>query len=139
MDVQNKKILRLIDANLNRTKEGLRVCEDIVRFIYDERNLTRAFKKLRHDCTKTILQFPIPYRTLVSARDSRRDVGKNGAILEKKKMVWSDLLTSNLKRAEESLRVLEEVSKMVTPKQSSRFQSLRFKLYELEKRVLKQF
>ena len=130
-----KKALRLIDANFNRAKEGLRVCEDILRFAYDEAILTRSFKKLRHECSKVLLEFPVPYRRLVQARAAADDVGKNSVIFEKKKLNWKDLLTSNMKRSEESLRVLEETSKVIAPTESRRFQALRFKLYELEKRV----
>jgi thiamine-phosphate pyrophosphorylase len=56
-----------------------------------------------------------------------------------KKPGWKDLLISNMKRAQESLRVLEESSKIVAPKKSKSFQTLRFRLYELEKKVLKKF
>ncbi|MBI4358309.1 MAG: thiamine-phosphate pyrophosphorylase [Candidatus Omnitrophica bacterium] len=131
--------LRLIDANFNRVKEGLRVCEDILRFIYDDARLTRSFKELRHDCSKIILKFPVPYRVLVKMREARKDVGKNSLISEKKKPNWNDVLASNMKRAQEGLRVLEEASKIIARGASRRFQSLRFSLYELEKRVLKKF
>lgn len=134
-----KKALRLIDANFNRLKEGLRVSEDILRFMYDDRVLTTSFKKLRHDCSKVLLEFPVSYRILVESRSAHYDVGKNSFVGEKKKPRWKDLFTSNLKRAEESLRVLEEASKVIAPTKSRRFQFLRFKLYELEKRALKKF
>ena len=134
-----KKALRLIDANFNRVKEGLRVCEDVLRFMYDDEANTGAFKRLRHKCSKILLEFPIPYQILITNRAANDDVGKDSAIFEKKKPNWKDLFTSNIKRAEEGLRVLEEASKVITPKQSSRFQSLRFELYELEKRVFKKF
>ena len=133
------KALRLIDANFNRLKEGLRVCEDILRFMYDDRALTRSLKKLRHDCSKVLLSFPISYRVLVETREAFRDVGKKSVIYEKKKPKWKDVLSSNLKRAEESLRVLEEASKVIAPVKSRSFQSMRFRLYELEKRILKKF
>ena len=133
------KALRLIDANFNRVKEGLRVCEDILRFVFDERALTARFKTLRHDCSKILIRFPVAYRHLVQERNSHHDVGKRGMILEKKKANWSDLLISNMKRAQESLRVLEESSKIIASKKSKNFQTLRFRLYELEKRVLKKF
>ena len=135
----HQKVLRLIDANLNRAKEGLRVCEDILRFIYDDRKLTSAFKRLRHRCTQVILSFPISYRSLVLARDSDEDVGKRDVVFETKSIRWLDLLASNMKRTEESLRVLEESSKLLARAQSKRFQSLRFQLYELERKVFKKF
>ena len=133
------KTYRLIDANFNRLKEGLRVCEDILRFIFDDRLLTAQFKTLRHDATKILIQFPVSYRTLVQERNSIKDVGKKSVILEKKNLKWTDVLISNMKRSEESLRVLEEASKLIDQKSSKKFQALRFKLYELEKRTLKKF
>ena len=132
------KALRLIDANFNRAKEGLRVCEDILRFVFDDRALTARFKKLRHDCSKILVQFPVPYRALVEKRNSAHDVGKRSFISDQKPG-WRDLLVSNMKRTQESLRVLEESSKIVASKTSKKFQTLRFRLYELEKRVLKKF
>lgn len=132
-----KKTLRLVDANFNRVKEGLRVCEDVLRFIYDDAWLTRSFKTIRHDCSKILLEFPVPYRVLVGMREAQKDVGKNSLILEKKKPNWKDLLASNMKRAQESLRVLEEASKVIKGARARQFQSLRFRLYELERRVLK--
>jgi len=137
--VLREKALRLIDANFNRAREGLRVCEDIMRFVYDDAKFAKAFKKLRHDCSKVLVTFPVAYRDLVVTRNAKDDVGKMTTIREKKRPNWKDLLTSNMKRAEESLRVLEEASKMVALSQSRKFQSLRFKLYELEKQVLEQF
>lgn len=129
--------LRLIDANFNRAKEGLRVCEDILRFKYDHKLLTAAFKKLRHDCSKVLLEFPVPYKAIVKARNSRSDVGKDSLIFLKKKPNWNDILVSNIKRSEEALRVLEEASKVIAPAKSRRFQRLRFRLYELEKKTFK--
>ncbi|MDD5440263.1 MAG: thiamine phosphate synthase, partial [Candidatus Omnitrophica bacterium] len=38
--------LRIVDANLNRTAEGLRVAEDIVRFYLNDRKLQVSFKAL---------------------------------------------------------------------------------------------
>lgn len=133
-----KKVLRLIDANLNRAKEGLRVCEDVTRFVYDHKALTRQFKKLRHECSYALSKFPAPYRDLVRARESQNDVGKDSFLPGKKRPNWPDLLVSNLKRAEEALRVLEETSKVISPGTARQFQKLRFQLYELEKKTFKQ-
>lgn len=134
-----KKSFRLVDANLNRVKEGLRVCEDIVRFIYDDGNLTASFKRLRHDVSKAFLKFPVPYREIVAHRNSRHDVGKAGRISLKRKPDWNDLLIGNMKRAEEGLRVLEEAAKLIFPPSSRNFKKQRFRLYDLEKKVLGKF
>jgi len=135
--VARNSALRIIDVNFNRVKEGLRVCEDILRFQYDDNILTHAFKRLRHDCSQVLLEFPVSYRRLIEARNSADDVGKKSVILEKKKPKWRDLLISNMKRSEEALRVLEEASKIISPASSRQFQKLRFKLYELEQKTLK--
>lgn len=133
-----RSVLRLIDANLNRAKEGLRVSEDVIRFIYNHKSLTQQFKKLRHECSQIILKFPVPLKKLVETRDSTRDVGRDSFLAAKKRVSWFDLLVSNMKRSEEALRVLEESSKVIAPRTAHQFQKLRFKLYELEKRTFKQ-
>ncbi len=132
-----KKLLRILDANFNRVKEGLRVSEDLARFLYEDKALTAAFKKLRHDMTKTMLRFPASYRKLVESRDAESDIGKHSAIQDRKRTSWPDLAILNLKRAEEGLRVLEEMSKIMAVKQTACLQALRFRTYELEKRVFK--
>ena len=39
---------RIIDANLNRSREGLRVCEEVARFHLSSPQLTRELKSVRH-------------------------------------------------------------------------------------------
>ncbi|MBN1688478.1 MAG: hypothetical protein JW893_05210 [Candidatus Omnitrophica bacterium] len=127
--------IRIIDANFNRAKEALRVSEDFARFALKDEKLTASFKKCRHDLTELILELPITYRKMLDVRDSEKDVGRDGWIQDgKKNPEWQDLMTSNLKRSQEALRVLEEVTKSVMPRQSPKFQRLRFRVYELEKR-----
>lgn len=134
-----KSPLRVIDANYNRAKEALRVAEDITRFYLADSRLTGRFKRIRHDLTKALLGFKVPYRRLVAARNSREDVGRKSLVKDKKRPGWKDLLLSNLKRGQEALRVLEEFSKMVEPRKAAAFQRIRFRLYELEKDSLQKF
>jgi hypothetical protein len=44
----NKNTLRLIDANLNRLREGIRVVEDIFRYVYNDKETSSKLKTLRH-------------------------------------------------------------------------------------------
>ena len=44
----DKKLLRVIDANFNRCKEGLRVVEDIFRFCFEDDALRKKIRKIRH-------------------------------------------------------------------------------------------
>ncbi|OGW76463.1 MAG: hypothetical protein A3J52_02120 [Omnitrophica bacterium RIFCSPHIGHO2_02_FULL_49_9] len=126
-----------MDANFNRLKEGLRVCEDVLRFVYEDQRLTASLKRFRHRCSAVMLSLPVTYRKLVSVRESQRDVGKNHSIRDRQLLKWYDLFVSNMKRAQESLRVLEETAKVVVPAHVRKFQSLRFGLYGLEKKILK--
>jgi len=134
-----KNLLRVIDANYNRAKEALRVTEDIARFYFGDAGLTGRYKRVRHDLTKALLGFKVPYRCLVEARNSREDVGRASRVRDKRRPGWKDLLLANLKRAQEASRVLEEFSKMVEPGKAAAFQRIRFRLYELEKESLQKF
>lgn len=123
---------RIIDANMNRAREGFRVVEDIVRFCLNDRNLTKALKKARHDITDIVKDIDL----LLSSRESNSDVGsKFNKILEGGKKDIKGLVISNFRRIEESLRVLEDVSKVFLPKKTNIFKRLRFHVYTLERKV----
>ena len=44
-----ERTLRIIDANLNRMGEGLRVLEDAARFLLNNAVLSEELKTLRHE------------------------------------------------------------------------------------------
>lgn len=126
------KLYRIADANLNRAREGLRVIEDIVRFIAEDKKMTDQLKRLRHDITNTA---GAKIR-LLKVRDSENDTGKAYfPVLEGRKKDIKSLTVSNFKRTEESLRVLEEVSKILNPKKAGIYKKLRFRAYTMEKKV----
>ena len=52
--------IRVLDASLNRATEGLRVVEDYVRFVLDDRHLTEQLKRLRHDLAAGLAQDQAP-------------------------------------------------------------------------------
>ena len=135
-----KKFLRIVDANYNRLKEALRVLEDFSRFFLDDPVSTREFKKLRHDLVRHLSRFPAGYAALLEARDSAHDVGRRSWIQNgHKRPQWKELMVANMKRGQEAARVLEEISKILSPRQSPAFQRLRFRLYELEKKSFRKF
>ncbi|OQX86490.1 MAG: hypothetical protein B6D55_05945 [Candidatus Omnitrophica bacterium 4484_70.2] len=130
------EILRIVDANINRLIEGLRVVEDILRFYYQNKILFGKIRMLRHNLAR--LSFEVWNRKkLVSCRRSREDIGRILDNLEKKRKNIEEVVYFNLQRAKESLRVLEELSKLKDAESSGRFKKMRFKLYELEKQILK--
>lgn len=133
----NKFIYRVIDANFNRLREGLRVREEFVRFSLNDKGLTEEIKKIRNKVSSLYNNFPTQKKSLISAREVNKDVGKAGFAFEKKRPKALDIFWANLQRSKEALRVLEEFCKLGKRDISDKFRKLRFKTYELEKRAFK--
>ena len=129
--MKNQKILRIIDANLNRSKEGLRVVEDFMRFVVSEEKISSEIKKMRHNIDKIARTI---YPRLVSSRDSKSDVFRKTK--EPRKKNGFAVIISNIKRVEESLRVLEEFSKIISSAAGSKFKKIRFRIYDMERDIL---
>ena len=108
----NKKILRIIDANVNRVKEGLRVCEDEVRFFSNNSYSTKEFKTIRHRVTDLIKQAPFTTNALLKSRDVKKDVGRPSNAIEFNRKNTSDIFLANIQRSKESIRVIEEFFKV---------------------------
>ena len=134
--LNDSKLNRIIDANFNRAKEGLRVCEDIGRFILDQKKIASQFKDVRHQLTQIILALKIS--TLIEARDIQGDVGKQTIALESKRSNIADIFYANSQRVKESIRVLEEFSKLRSQTLSAKLKKLRYQIYALEKEVVEQ-
>ncbi len=138
MTLYMEKVARVIDANLNRGREGLRVVEDLVRFLLDDIELAEMLKSARHEITIIAKQLPVNDSELLNSRDSQHDAGKD--INSASEIIRTDIIqiaTANIRRSQESMRVLEEISKLYDAKISLEFKNLRYKLYELEKQVNK--
>jgi len=129
---RNAKYLRVIDANLNRAREGLRVIEDTARFVTENNSAFEELREARHSLDKITRNI---YPELLSQRDSNSDKGRT--IKEEKKRKGAEsLLSANFRRVEESLRVLEEYGKIISRGAAPVFKKLRFKAYALEKEFL---
>jgi len=123
-----KEYLRIIDDNLNRAKEGLRVVEEVARFILNDADHTGKLKAIRQKLSRLPESFP-EISEIISSRDSVSDVGANATLKERKAL--PDLVRANLSRAQEALRVLEEFCDDGMP-----FQALRYETYVVEKEIL---
>ena len=123
-------IYRVIDANLNRLKEGVRVIEDIARYVNNDKTLASKLKEIRHQSRIDDLQ------NLLNSRDSVNDVLRPTVTSEMNRDSLESIIIANYKRAQESSRVLEEMYKIVDPALSENFKSLRYALYQLEKENL---
>jgi thiamine-phosphate pyrophosphorylase len=130
-------LYRAIDANFNRVREGLRVCEEFVRFVLEDKELTEDFKRTRSRISKLYIKFPRYKKALLSSRNVASDVGRKGFPVEKKREGLLDIFWANIQRSKEALRVLEEFSKLEKAGLSDEFRKLRFKTYEIEKRAFK--
>jgi len=127
LDEISPKIERLIDANLNRLKEGLRVVEDVCRYIHDDRNITSKIKELRHQLQGMYSKKRLQYRDIIG------DVQKNSTKSELSRKTVESVIIANFSRTEESARVLEEMFKLKNIEYSKRFKQIRYEIYELEK------
>lgn len=125
---------RIVDANINRAKEGLRVCEEITRFVLNSRALTTELKDLRHRID-LILKRLSSRSVLIRQRDSSGDVGKNIYADELKRKNLKDIFFANCQRVKESIRVLEEFSKLKDVKVAVDLKEIRYRVYEIEKKV----
>jgi len=130
------KINRIIDANLNRVKEGLRVCEEITRFILDNYKFTASLKEIRHKIDFLAGKIYSPAQ-LLAQRRALQDVGRVNSCGETQRANCKDIFLANLQRVKESLRVLEEFSKLTDVKAALGFKRLRYKVYEIEKESFK--
>ncbi|TAM38831.1 thiamine-phosphate pyrophosphorylase [bacterium] len=135
-DLRNDSVHRIIDANLNRVKEGLRVCEEITRFILDDRKLTALFKLYRHEIDAIVKKI-YPVSRLLAGRRSAGDVGRKNSRFELERSGLKDVFWANIQRVKESLRVLEEFSKLKNREAALCFKELRYKIYEIEKKSFK--
>jgi thiamine-phosphate pyrophosphorylase len=122
--------LRIMDANLNRCREGLRVVEDGLRFVLNDGFLYKKVRRIRHNVDKILRN---SYDELIKERDSFDDSGRQMPEISKKELIG--IITANFKRTQESLRVLEEYSKTLFPKASADFKKLRYATYNAEKSV----
>lgn len=124
---QEKKIERLIDANLNRLKEGIRVVEDISRYIYDNKIFTLKLKTVRHSIQKAYSQDRIKNRDILG------DIQKKTIKSELQRTDINDIIIANFSRSQESARVLEEIFKLYDEELSEYFKHIRYELYEIER------
>jgi thiamine-phosphate pyrophosphorylase len=121
--------LRLIDANLNRLREGIRVVEDIFRYIFNDKSTATRLKTVRH------LSRMENYQELLESRDIKNDVLKSSTPSEQTRENLTSILIANFKRAQESARVLEEFAKLLSTKDSENFKYIRYELYDIEKSI----
>jgi thiamine-phosphate pyrophosphorylase len=126
---------RILDANANRAREGLRVIEDFCRFSLDDAFLSGELKRLRHELAEALAE--MSPTLLLEARETERDVGTRlTAPSEQARYSLTEVVQANFKRLEESLRALEEYGKLQNVKMTQVLESMRYRTYTLERAIL---
>jgi len=124
-------LCRILDANLDRSREGLRIIEEWCRFGLNSGDLANECKQLRQELAR--------WHTaeLRSARDTPEDPGTELTHpQEEQRSGIQQLLEVNFCRVEEALRVLEEYGKIYDPDMGAAFKQMRYRVYTLESDLL---
>ncbi|MBO9997969.1 MAG: thiamine phosphate synthase [Cyanobacteria bacterium SID2] len=120
-------VCRILDANLDRAREGLRIVEEWSRFGLNDPHLTENCKQMR----QTLAGWHDP-----QLRAARNTPGDPGTELthprEERRENVEQVLQANLCRVEEALRVLEEYGKLYHPELGSACKQMRYQVYTLE-------
>ncbi len=120
-------IHRVLDANINRAAEGMRVLEDIARFVLNNKGLCESIKNCRHE-----LRTHTPKTT---SRDTKNDVGTTVSTLqEESRNSLHDVATAAGNRVAEALRVIEELLKLESQQNST--ETIRYTMYDLSAEVI---
>ncbi len=135
MKAISKDSLRIIDANLNRVGEGLRVLEEFARLSLNDISMTQQLKDIRHDILNVDNKLQ---EQLIGARDSEGDIGADmEAATQGKTRDTRETIIANARRVQESLRVMEESAKSPDiPLDADKYRRARFAIYTIEKELL---
>ncbi len=125
-------IWRILDANLDRAREGLRIIEEWCRFALNDAAMANECKQMRQE----LGQLHTP--EIRAARNTSGDVGTSiSHPREERRMGIEHLLQANLARVQEALRVLEEYGKLHSDRQlSGNCKQMRYRVYSLESNLL---
>jgi thiamine-phosphate pyrophosphorylase len=124
-------VWRILDANFDRAREGLRIIEEWCRFALDLPVMANECKQMRQE----LGSWHTP--EIRSARDTARDVGTTlSHPREEQRTSIAQLLQANFCRIQEALRVLEEYSKLYSPSMSGGCKQMRYRVYTLESNLL---
>ncbi len=124
-------VYRILDANLDRSREGLRIIEEWCRFGLNNAQLAGECKQLRQEIGN--------WHTaqLRTARDTLGDIGTDLTHpQEEQRASISMLLQANFCRVQEALRVLEEYGKLYHPDMGTAFKQMRYRVYTLESNLM---
>jgi thiamine-phosphate pyrophosphorylase len=130
-------VLRLLDANLNRAREGLRVLEDYARFVRDDLALSERLKTVRHRLAAATRSVDAQ---AIAHRDTPGDVGTGYAVnASLPRQEIADVVTAAGKRVGEALRSVEEYLKTIDPTAAREVEQVRYLHYDNEQLIARTF
>ena len=118
-DAEDLRIYQIIDANLDRAREGLRVLEDWARFGLGIEKYVEKIKNFRQILGKNHLEV---YK---QSRNHIEDKCKGLTHPEQ-------IISSNSGRVQEALRVIEEFSRLHNHELSKIASEIRYEIYTIE-------
>ena len=135
MSEANHIAVRIIDANLNRAREALRVMEEYARFGLDDAAMSAAIKTARHELAAAIPDTIAP--ALLVHRQIAGDVGREVRTdSEYARSGEVQVVQAAGKRLTEALRAVEEYGKTIDQAFGAAIERIRYRGYELEQRLL---
>ncbi len=125
------RIYQIIDANLDRAREGLRVLEDWARFGLGEEKYVKSIKNFRQILGKNHLEV---YK---QSRNHIEDKCKGLTHQEQlNRKTFEQIISSNSGRVQEALRVVEEFSRLHNHELSKIAAEIRYEIYTIEVELL---
>ncbi|NEQ96046.1 MAG: thiamine phosphate synthase [Cyanothece sp. SIO2G6] len=122
---------RILDANLDRAREGIRTIEEWCRFGLHQTHLTEKCKTLR----QTLATWHTP--ELRASRNTPDDPGTD--LTHPQEATRTDLthlLQANFCRVQEALRVLEEYGKLYRNDMATASKQMRYEIYTMESELM---
>jgi len=134
-----ESLARLIDANLNRSREALRTIEDVSRFHLGNQGFAQRAKDLRHELVHVVTNVKgLNQAVLIAWRDVEGDVGTVlSAQGEYQRESLFQIGAAAGARLSEALRAIEEALKACNQGQvaSKQVEAIRYKSYTLDQAV----
>jgi hypothetical protein len=127
-----KPVARLLDANLDRAREGLRVLEDWARFGLDRPDLVVRTKDLRQRLAR------VHRDRYKQARHTATDPAAGlSHPAQAERVSPARVVAANAARVQEALRVLEEFGRSLDPALAREAARSRYALYDLELELMR--
>lgn len=134
LDNERLAAVRVMDANANRAGEGLRTLEDLARLVHEDAAAATWLKQLRHGLAAALGMLERSER--LQMRSTQGDAGTAvHAQREQQREDLESIATAACERVLQSLRNLEEFSKLWSTTAGKAFKQLRYEAYDVLARL----